>query len=155
VYFGPITAELLDRSREAAQAARALAAGAGCLDGLEPRARRAFLTALRLEALNAIMRDDLETLLGVCDEAAPVARGFDDESALEIDARRAYGLTGLGRLADAESRYRRVWLESRRRVLPTVSVDTGYWLVRVLELRGDLRKADVIAADVSKLAARI
>lgn len=154
-YFGPITAELLDRSRDATQAARALVAGAGGVGGVEPRARRAFLAALRLEVLTAMMRDDLATLLGVCDEAAAVARGFDDEAALEIDARTAYGLTGLGRLADAESRYRRVWLESRRRVLPTVSVDTGYWLVRVLEIRGDVRKAEVIAADVSKLAARI
>jgi DNA-binding CsgD family transcriptional regulator len=154
-WIGPITVEMLASGPRVAARARALAAAQGGFDLLDPRSRGACLDALDQEKYNAIYRGEPDMAVAACDEVVAAARDFDQKRALNAEVWKQYALMQLGRLAESEVELRRIWLESRRRVMPKVGINAGYWLLRVLELRGRVREADGIASEVGDLAARM
>jgi DNA-binding NarL/FixJ family response regulator len=154
-WIGPITVELLAPRPRVAATARALAARKGGYDQLDARTRRACLDALEEHKIGALVQGQDEALIVACDEIAAGARGFDEEIALGAQVWKHYALMQLGRLAESELELRRIWLESRRRAMPKVAIDAGYWLLRVLEDRARVHEADVIASELGELAGRM
>jgi DNA-binding NarL/FixJ family response regulator len=154
-WIGPITVELLAPRPRVAATARALAARKGGYDRLDARTRRACLDALDEQKIGALVQGQDEALIVACDEIAAAARGFDEEFALGAQVWKQYAIMQLGRLAEAELELRRIWLESRRRAMPKVAIDAGYWLLRVLEDRARVQEADEMASELGELAGRL
>lgn len=154
-WIGPITVEMPAAARRFAARARAHAAEQGGFDRLAARSRRACLDALDLERFAAVFRGDVNEAISACDDIVTAARGFDDELALSAEVWKHYVLMQLGQLAESEVELRRIWLESRRRVMPKVGIEAGYWLSRVLELRARVHEANEIVSEVCELAARM
>jgi DNA-binding CsgD family transcriptional regulator len=118
-------------------------------------ARRAYLEALRVEYEAAYQEDDLEGMVRVAEERAAAARGFDEDAYLTALIASARALRRAGRLDEAQERARYVWDEARRRVLPRLTLDAGYWLGTFLLLRGRIPEADEVVAEAVDLAARV
>jgi DNA-binding NarL/FixJ family response regulator len=154
-WIGPITVEMLAAGPRIAAEARTLAAAQGGFDRLDSRSRRACLDAIDQEKLNAIFRGDPDAAIAASNDVVAAARGFDEELALSSAVWKQYALMQLGRLAESEIELHRIWLESRRRVLPKIGVEAGYWLLRVLEVRGRIREAKAVGSEVAELAARM
>ena len=154
-WIGPITVELLAAGPRVAATARALATAEGGYDRLATRSRQACLDALEEEMIGAIVQGKVEAAIVACDDIAAAARGFDEEVALRAQVWKQYALMQLARPAEAEVELRRIWLESRQRVMPKVGIEAGYWLLRVLEHRARVREAEAIASEVDELAARL
>jgi DNA-binding NarL/FixJ family response regulator len=155
IWIGPITVELLAAGPRVAATARALATAKGGYDKLDARSRRACLDALEEQKIAAIVQGDVQAAIVACDDVAAAASGFDEEIGLGAQVRKQSTLMQLGRLAEAEVELRRIWLESRQRVMPKVGIEAGYWLLRVLEHRARVREAEAIASEVGELAARL
>jgi DNA-binding CsgD family transcriptional regulator len=139
-------------AERAAGAARALVARADGPQGLSPEAWRATLDALRVRWDAYIQRDDrvpdalTEELLALT---------AHDEVA-HLGAILLAGLSG-GAGSDlelAEERFRLVWNEARRRLVPGVVVDAGFWLAVALFDMGRLQEAEAVLAEVQALVAR-
>jgi len=154
-WIGPISVEMLAAWPRVTATARALAAAEGGYDQLRARPRRACLDALEGQMIGAIEQGDFDAAIVACDDVAAAARGFDEESGLGAQVWKQYALMQLGRLAEAEVELRRVWHESRQRVMPKVGIHAGNRLLRVLEHRARVREAEAIASEVSELAARL
>jgi DNA-binding CsgD family transcriptional regulator len=148
------TAEGHALAREVVTAATQLAARSGGAAALEPRARRAYIDALRLEYEAAVTRGDLETILRSAEAREAAARGFELESHLTASLALCFALRQNGQLQDAIARGRRVWVEAQRRVLPRLQVDAGFWLARSLSLKGDLLEAEQVVLNAEEVAAR-
>ena len=121
------------RAYAVTQRAHAIVEMAGGVEALDGRARRAYLEALRIQYEAAYQDDAPETLLRTSGERAAVARGFDDEAYLAALIDNARVLRRMGQLRDAEQASRAAWEEAHRRVLPQLTIDSGYWLGNVLE----------------------
>jgi DNA-binding NarL/FixJ family response regulator len=119
------------------------------------RARRPYLEALRVEYEAAFQEDDLEAMAGAADERAEVARGFDEAAHLNGLIASGRALQRAGRLDEALERFRYVWDEAERRVLPRLTLDAGYWLSAHLLQRGRLAEAEEIVIETVDLAARV
>lgn len=154
-WIGPVTDEMLAAGPRLAATARALAKEQGGFEQLSLRARRACLDALDQEKLEAMYRGELDAAIAACDDAAAAARGFDAELELSAKILKQFALMLLGQLAESEVELRRIWQESRRRAMPKIGMEAGFWLLRVLELRARVREADAIAPEVEELAARM
>jgi len=154
-WIGPITAEQLAAGPRVAATARALAVGAGGYNHLDARSRQACLDALEEQKTSAIVQGKLDAAIVACDDLKTAARGFDEEIELGGEVWRQYALMQLGRLAEAEAELRRIWIEARRRAMPKVAIEAGYWLLRVLESRARVGVADAIAPEVAELAGRL
>jgi len=141
-------------AQAAAASASRLAARAGGVSALEPRARRAYIDALRLEYEAAVTDGDLEAMLRTATAREDAARGFDLEAFLTALLAASLALRQKGRLREAIGRGRRVWLEAQRRVLPRLQVDAGFWLARTLTIKGDLDEAEQIVGQAAEVAAR-
>ena len=135
--------------------ARRLIGGPNGMAAATPAARRAYLEALRVEYEAAFQEDDVTALVALCDERAVAARGFDDEAYLIASLAGARAARRAGSLHEAEERARAVWLEARRRVLPRLMLDAGYWLGRFLLDRGFVAEAVEVAAEARELEARV
>ena len=135
--------------------ARALADHAGGLDALDPRARRAYVDALRVEHEGAMVDHEPDAMLRAAEDWAAASRGFDEESHLTAAIRSGVSLTFMMRIREAEERLRRVWNESHRRVLPRVMLESGYWLGKVLLEQGRLGEAEQVAVEVDELVGRL
>jgi DNA-binding NarL/FixJ family response regulator len=146
-------------SDERKELGRALAHEAGRrarrLFDSNPSARRAYLEALRVEYDAAFQDDDLATMVRAADERAAAARGFDEDAYLSALIASARALRRAGRLNDALERARYVWDESRRRVLPRLTLDAGYWLGTFLVQRGRAADAEEVVAEAADLASRV
>ena len=118
-------------------------------------ARRAYLEALRVEYEAAFQEDDLDAMVRAADERASVARGFDEHAHLTGLVASARALQRAGRLEEALERIRFVWEEARRRVLPRLTLDGGYWLGALLLQRGYLAEAEEIVGETVELASRV
>jgi DNA-binding CsgD family transcriptional regulator len=138
-----------------AQRAHAIVETAGGVEALDDRARRAYLEALRIQYETAYQEDDPETLLRTSGERAALARGFDDEAYLAALIDNARVLRRIGRLPDAEQGSRAAWQEAHRRVLPQLTIDSGYWLGSVLEQQGRILDAEEIVTEAIDLAERV
>jgi DNA-binding NarL/FixJ family response regulator len=154
-WIGPVTVEMLTAGPQLATTARALAQAQGGFEHLNPRSRRACLDALDQEKLEAMYRGELDAAIAACDDVVAAARGFDAELELSAQILKQFALMQLGRLAESEVELRRIWLESRRRAMPKIGMEAGFWLLRVLELRARVQEAQAIAAEVEELAARM
>jgi DNA-binding NarL/FixJ family response regulator len=148
------TAEGRAVADEAVATANRLATEAGGVDALDERARRAYLDALRLDYEAAVMEGDAAGLLRAAELRESAARGLDVESYLTASLALGLALRQNGRIHEAVARYRRVWAEAHKRVLPRLIVDAGYWLARILEHTGELAEAERVVREASDLAAR-
>jgi DNA-binding CsgD family transcriptional regulator len=141
---------------EVAGTARRMADLPGGAAALPPRARRAYLEAIRIEYEAAMQNDDTDGLARTAEERAAAARGFDEEAylaALLTSARLS--LYRRRSVWEETERLRWIWGEAQRRVLPRLCVDAGYWLACYLGQDGDLATAEQVAAETAKLAARV
>jgi DNA-binding CsgD family transcriptional regulator/tetratricopeptide (TPR) repeat protein len=121
----------------------------------DEQARRAYLEALRVEYEAAFQEDDLDAMVRAADERSSVARGFDEHAHLTGLVAGARALQRAGRLDEALERIRYVWEEARRRVLPRLTLDAGYWLGAFLLQRGRLAEAEEVVAETLDLASRV
>jgi len=142
-------------AHEVAAEARRMARAAGGIDALQPRARHAYLEALRVEHETAFQEDEVEVFLRIAEERATVARGFDHDTRLSASIEAGRALTRLGRLDEAEQRLRAVWDEARQLVLPQLTIDAAYSYARVLEQRGRVHEAEDVVAEAEELAQRV
>ena len=149
------TAEGRGLAREAVAAATLLAARAGGAGGLGVRARRAYLDALGLDYEAAMQEDNREALRRAAEAREAGARGFDVETQLTASLGAGVALRQTGHIADALARFRRVWGEANRQVLPRLVIDAGFWLARSLELTGELAEAAEVIGKTGELAGRV
>jgi DNA-binding NarL/FixJ family response regulator len=135
---------------------RTMAELAGGAAALAPRARRAYLEAIRIEYEAAMQNDDVEALARAAEERATAARGFDEEAylaALLSTARLSAYLTGP--MPEVAERLRWIWAGAHRRILPRLCVDAGYALALCLLEGGELVGAEKVATEAARLAARV
>jgi DNA-binding NarL/FixJ family response regulator len=139
-------------AERAAQAVRVLIHEAGGAQRLAPDAWRATLAALRVRWDAFIQRDDrvpvslTEELLAVTahDESAHLAAVVLAGLAAEVESQ----------LQVAEERFRMAWDEARRRIIPAVAVDAGFWLALTLFDTGRLTESEALIEEVQALADR-
>jgi DNA-binding CsgD family transcriptional regulator len=139
----------------ALDAARALAATAGGADRMSREARTSYLGTLRAGTDAVVQADDPWAALALADETADVARDFDECEHLRARMQGGYALRMLGRTAQAESRLRGVWEESRQRIFPEVTLSTGSYLGTVLVEQAKLADAVAVGAECWELAGRV
>ena len=143
----------------AKQVGRALAHDAAAkalhLFEADESARPLYLEALRVEYEAAYQEDDLETMVRSAEDRAAAARGFDEDAYLTALLASARALRRLGRLGEALDRAERVWDEARRRVLPRLALDAGYWLGTFLLQSGRVTDAEDVVESTLELASRI
>jgi DNA-binding CsgD family transcriptional regulator len=148
------TAEGRDLARQAVAAATRVAAEAGGVEQLDARARRAYIDALRLDYEAAMQEGDPEALLRAAEAREAAARGFELEAHLAASLTIGAALLQKGRVGEAAARFRSLWEEAHRRVLPGLAVDAGWWLAYTLSVAADLVRAEQVIRDVEGLAAR-
>jgi DNA-binding CsgD family transcriptional regulator len=136
-------------------AAHEVAERARHLLGADDGARSAYLEALRVEHEAAYQEDDVDAMLRVAEDRAAAARGFDEEGHMTALIASARALRRAGRLDEALERARYVWEEARRRVLPRLTLDAGYWFGTFLLLRGRIADAEEVVGEAAELAARV
>lgn len=139
----------------AAERARRRARAVGGVDCLDIEARRAYRDALRAEYWAAMQLDRREDMLRVAAEATGAARGVDERAHLESGLDVAFSLMILDRPQEAEARARLAWEESRRHVLPAVTVRAGLSLAEILVMLGRFDEASGIAAQAIELSSRV
>jgi DNA-binding NarL/FixJ family response regulator len=118
-------------------------------------AQRPYLEALQVEYEAAYQEDDAEAMVRAAEDRASVARGFDEEAYLTALLASARALRRLGRLGEALERVRRVYNDARRRVLPRITLDSGYWLAAFLLQAGRVTDAKAVVTSTGELASRI
>jgi len=136
-------------------AALELAVQAGGAEGLSPRARRASLAAHDAAIDAALQEDRADDVLRLSEASVLIAEGLDDESYLASVIRPAFGLRPLGRVREAEARYRQAWTLSKQLVLPTATVEAGHGLARTLRDLGHLTEAHAVAVETVELEGRL
>lgn len=142
-------------AQRALAAALDLAAEAGGLERLSPAARRASLAAHDAAIDAALQEDRADDVLRLSEASVLIAEGLDDESYLASVIRPAFGLRPLGRVREAEARYRHAWTLSKQLVLPTATVEAGHGLARTLRDLGHLAEAHAVAVETVELEARL
>lgn len=142
-------------ARKAAALARRLAARRDPSGDDVLTLQRALLDALRLEYEAALQQGKPGAVLRAAERREAAARGVGLEE--ELDAALAVGVALLshGRAGQAITRFRHIWMEAQRAVLPRLSVDAGFWLSRTLAQTGELQDAERIVGETSILAGRV
>jgi DNA-binding CsgD family transcriptional regulator/tetratricopeptide (TPR) repeat protein len=148
------TAEGRSLARQAVAAATQLVSKAGGVELLGARARRAYIDALRLDYEAAMQEGDTDALLRAAETTEAAARGFELEAYLGASLAMGVALLQNCRFPEATARFRALWDEAHRRVLPGVAVEAGYWLANTLRLAVDLVAAEEVIREVVELAAR-
>jgi DNA-binding CsgD family transcriptional regulator/tetratricopeptide (TPR) repeat protein len=126
----------------------------GHLDGAMPE-RRAILGALRVRYEAVMQEGDPLALLLAAEEREIAAHGVGLEEKLESELALAVALRQNGTVHEAVTHFRRVWGDTRRAVLPRLTVDAGFWLGRTLMLTGALEEAEAIVDEALDLAGRV
>lgn len=142
-------------AREAASVARRLASKRARPRRHDSKLQRALLDALRLEYEAAMQQGDPQALLRTAEQRETAARGVGLEEVLEAALAVGVALRQNGRVRQALARFRRVWADTQRAVLPRLAVDAGFWLGRTLALIGELEEAEAIVRETSELARRV
>ena len=91
--------------------------------------------------------------LEIAEEMVEVAGDLD--ARLQASLRAALALRHMGRITDAEARFRRVLDEARPRVLPLARLGASYGLARSLYDLGRLEEAEHLAAEGLELERRV
>jgi DNA-binding CsgD family transcriptional regulator len=120
----------------------------------DSRARRAYLDALQLDYEAAMQEGDLEALARAAETREAASRGLDLATQLTASMEVGAALQLRGRMREACDRFRRIWVDAHRHVLPRLIVDSGYWLTISLHLMGELFEAERVIEETSELAAR-
>jgi DNA-binding CsgD family transcriptional regulator len=136
------------RAHEAAARARQLLVE-------DEEVRVAYLEALRVEHEASFQEDDPEAMLRIAEERAAAARGFDEDAYFSALLGSARALRRSGRLEEALERAERVRDEAKRRVLPRLELDAGYWVGTFLLQSGRIYDADDVVAEAVELASRV
>jgi DNA-binding CsgD family transcriptional regulator/tetratricopeptide (TPR) repeat protein len=137
----------------ALSAARRLAETSGPIDTLERPARQAYLAAVRAWFDVALWHEDVPDMLAASDELSEAARNFGDAH-LRATLDLPYLLWQLGHWREAETRFRRVLVEARDRVLPTLVAEAAFHLAYVLFPVGRIDEASALAQEAVGLAER-
>lgn len=150
------TADGAASATRALEAAHAMAAAAGGLDGLAGPAIRAYIAALQAASDAATQEARHVDLLPLSQEIETLAGLLDDEAAyVEAVTRVGSGFYLLGRSSDAEPLLRRAWTLAKERILPTEADEAGHWLARSLHAQGLLAEAHAVAQETAELEARL
>lgn len=142
-------------AERALAAAEQMASTSGGLERLSPAARRAYLAAIEVaidSAMQEARDDDIPSLAERC---LRVSAGLDDESRIAAQIRAAQALRTVGRPREGEAQSRLAWDASKRLVLPTLTVEAGRGLARVLRELGRLAEAHAVALETRQLEARL
>lgn len=137
-------------AQRAAGSARVLL---GRADPLTAAAREACLEALGCAYDAAMVDEQADQELEIAEEMVEVAGDVD--ARLQAGLRAAMALRHLGRIPDAEARFRRVLDEARPRVLPLASLGASYGLARSLYDLGRLDEAEQVAVEGLELERRV
>jgi len=135
--------------------AREIAITAGGVELLPTVARRAYLAALEAATDGALQEDRGADVISLSDATVQVAQDIDEEAYVAALMRPGFALRPLGRLREAEARYRQAWDISRRLVMPTAMVEAGHGLARAMRDLGHLAEARQIATETMQLEARL
>ena len=139
-------------AERASEAVRAMVTEAGGAHRLTPPASRAAQDALRARWDAFVQRTDrvppwlTEELLAVT--------AHDESAHLSAVVLAGLAIAAEARPDVAEERFQLAWDEARRRVLPSVAVDAGFWLAVILFDTGRLPEAEALVREVVALAAR-
>lgn len=131
-------------AREAASLAKRLANGRAVSGSGDMRIQTTVLDALRLEYEAAMQEGDPAALLDAAEKREAAASRVGLEEVLEAALALGVALRQNGHVREAVARFRRVWDDAQRAVLPSLVVDAGFWLGRTLEVTrrvGDVPRA--------------
>ena len=142
-------------AREAASVARQLASKRTRPGRDDSNLQRALLDALRVEYEAAMQKGDAAALLRTAEQRETAARGVGLEEVLEAGLALGVALRQNGQVRQAVARFRRVWADTQRAVLPRLAIDAGFWLGRTLALIGELGEAERIVRETSELTRRV
>ncbi|MBW3536756.1 MAG: LuxR C-terminal-related transcriptional regulator [Actinobacteria bacterium] len=117
-------------------------------------AQAAYLDALATAMELTKMDNDEAGLAELAEEAVAVARGVGDQQHLEAVLGRATARYRSDIVSSTEG-VRAVWEEANRRVLPTVELEAGYWLARLLRHLGRIVEAYDVAESTRLLSLRV
>ncbi len=136
--------------------ARRLATGAGGPASLDADAQSAYLDAMRIAFEVVGQHRDWAQLAAFADEIVAGMGGLGEAAQLDADIFHAMAVVAVGgELRVAAHLFRRVWEDAQERILLTVALDAGQWLVLTLHDLGDLHEAELVWAKVSDLALRV
>lgn len=145
-------------SRSAARALTAaehMAAATGGLGRMTHAARRAYLAALEASIDAAMQESRDEAIPALAEQCVRVAQGLEDESHIAAQIRAGQALRTVGRPHQGEALDRLAWQESKRLVLPMLTIGAGRELARVLRDLGRLAEAHAVAVETRELEARL
>jgi DNA-binding CsgD family transcriptional regulator len=146
---GRLTAE------RAVSAAEDMASASGGLDALTPAARRAYLAALMAAIDGAMQEDRDDDIIDLAEQCLGIAKDADDESRIAAEMRVGQAFRTVSRPREGEEQGRQAWEESKRLVLPLVTVEAGQRLARVLRDLGRLAEAYAVAVETRELEVRL
>ena len=144
-----------DLARRASSIARRLGNRDRRAGSRDRKVVHAVAEALRVEYEGALQQGDPEALLRVAQRREAAARQAGLEQALEATLALGVAYRQNGRPRQAVTRFRHVWAEGGRAVMPRVTVDAGFWLGHTLISIGELEEADEIVSDTSDLVRRV
>lgn len=156
IWLEPRTADRWALMETVVDAARRLATSAGGPASLDADAQSAYLDAMRIGFEVVGQHRDFAQLAGLADEIVAGMGGLGEKGQLEAIVFRAVAIQADGsQLRAAADLFRRAWEEARGRILLTVALDAGQWLVLTLHELGNLREAERVWTEVSDLALRV
>lgn len=142
-------------ARDVGARARELERRAGGADALGDRELAAYLEALGVDCDAALQEGDTDAMVAAAHRRVEAAGRLGEEFWLESRVMLANALWFNERLEDMEHHARAVWDEARRRVLPRLAVDAGWYLARALMDSVRVAEADEVASEAAALAARV
>jgi DNA-binding CsgD family transcriptional regulator len=142
-------------AERALDGARALIDEAGGHALLTHEARLAVLAAFDVAADAALQQDRGDDVLRLSEVTASIAAGLNEEARLTAGLRAAFELRAIGLPNRAVARYREAWDTARRLLLPTMIVEAGRGLARVLRDLGQLDEARAVALETVELESRL
>lgn len=125
-------------------------------DRPDPAVRDVLLRALQ-GAYDAALIDERAATTGadLAQEMLELSRGQSEEAYLRAMLRGAQSRAQQGRVPEAESAYRNVWIVANERVYPAIAIESGFYLGFLLMRRGKLSEAEDVADEVAALVERI
>jgi DNA-binding CsgD family transcriptional regulator len=142
-------------ARDVGGRARELERRAGGIDALADRELAAYLEALGVDCDAALQEGDTDAMVAAAHRRVEAAHRLGEEVWLESRLMLANALWFNERLQDMEHHARAVWYEARRRVLPRLAVDAGWYLARALMDSVRVAEAEEVVLEAAKLAARV
>ncbi len=156
IWLEPRTSERWALMEAVVSAARRLATDAGGPASLGADAQSAYLDAMRVGFEVVGQYRDWAQVARLADEIAAGMGGLGEGGQLQAIIFRGIAVrAGGSELRVAADLFRRAWEDARERILLTVAVEAGRWLVLTLHDLGDLREAERVWTELSDLAVRV